>query len=49
MLRDATTNRYFSYGMVSWGDGCANEGKFGVYVRMENFVNWIQSQIVVER
>ncbi|XP_038062004.1 mannan-binding lectin serine protease 1-like [Patiria miniata] len=49
MLRHATTGRYFPYGMVSWGDGCGEEGKFGVYARIENFVNWIKSVIEMER
>ena len=49
MLRDDVTNRYFTYGIVSWGEGCAKAGKFGVYVRIENFVDWIQYETFVER
>ena len=30
--------------MTSWGDGCAVEGTFGVYARVEFYMEWIASQ-----
>ncbi|XP_022109262.1 mannan-binding lectin serine protease 1-like [Acanthaster planci] len=49
MLQEATTGRYFPYGIVSWGEGCGAVGKYGVYTRIENFVDWILSIIEIER
>ncbi|XP_077598262.1 hepatocyte growth factor activator serine protease isoform X2 [Stigmatopora nigra] len=36
---------HFLYGIVSWGDKCEASGKPGVYTKVANYVDWINSVI----
>ncbi|XP_061565611.1 hepatocyte growth factor activator isoform X2 [Cololabis saira] len=35
----------FIYGIISWGDGCGHSAKPGVYTRVANYIDWINSKI----
>nr|XP_015200289.1 PREDICTED: hepatocyte growth factor activator [Lepisosteus oculatus] len=36
---------FYLYGIISWGDGCGRTNKPGVYTKVSNYVDWINSVI----
>jgi serine protease 21 (testisin) len=37
--------RTFLVGVVSWGIGCGRPGKYGYYVNVGAYYEWIQEQV----
>jgi hypothetical protein len=38
----STLGQFQLLGLVSWGDGCADKNKPGVYTKTLHYLNWIQ-------
>nr|XP_004663431.2 coagulation factor X [Jaculus jaculus] len=36
---------YFVTGIVSWGEGCAKKGKYGIYTKVSAFLRWIDKSM----
>ncbi|XP_063298505.1 coagulation factor VII-like isoform X1 [Pelobates fuscus] len=39
-------NTWYLTGVVSWGEGCAADGKYGVFTRVSSYIPWIKDTII---
>ena len=44
MVQDSS-GKWVLAGIVSWGEGCALPEKYGVYTRVSQYINWINSKV----
>jgi hypothetical protein len=44
-VSDGTSKQPIQAGVVSWGDGCAQAGKYGVYASVGYFESWIRGKV----
>ncbi|KAK3521146.1 hypothetical protein QTP70_000528 [Hemibagrus guttatus] len=42
------TDTWFLTGIISWGDECAKEGKYGIYTRVSRYLNWITNMTGIQ-
>ena len=37
--------RWTLYGITSFGEGCGEQGKYGIYAKVPNYTAWIRSYV----
>ncbi|KAI4564583.1 hypothetical protein MJG53_010686 [Ovis ammon polii x Ovis aries] len=45
VMKSPSNNRWYQMGIVSWGEGCDRDGKYGFYTHVFRLKRWIQKVI----
>lgn len=45
VMKSPTTNRWYQVGIVSWGEGCDRDGKYGFYTHVFRLKKWMLKTI----
>ncbi|XP_063800610.1 prothrombin [Pseudophryne corroboree] len=45
VMKDPITGRWYQMGIVSWGEGCDRDGKYGFYANVRRLRKWIMKSI----
>ncbi|XP_071802559.1 complement C2-like [Asterias amurensis] len=45
LLLSDGTKRWVQIGIVSWGEGCGQEGRYGFYTKLSKYINWIHQHV----
>ncbi|XP_053576286.1 prothrombin [Bombina bombina] len=45
VMKDPASGRWYQVGIVSWGEGCDRDGKYGFYVHVHRMRKWLMKTI----
>uniref|UniRef100_UPI00358F1420 prothrombin n=1 Tax=Myxine glutinosa TaxID=7769 RepID=UPI00358F1420 len=45
VMKNPEDNRWYQVGIVSWGEGCDKDGKYGIYTHLFRMLKWIKKNV----
>ena len=45
LFRNKETKKWHLYGITSFGEGCGRKGRYGIYAKVPNLVQWVRDTI----